>query len=145
MFVFRCTEEVPHDHHPPPYPAYKDSGVPWLGKVPEHWEVLPGHGCFVERKQPNIGLMETTVLSLSYGRIVVKPEDKLRGLVPASFETYQIVDPGDIVCRPTDLQNDQNSLRFGLVRNRGIITSAYMTFTGDWIAITGICYCTHMT
>ena len=112
----------------PPYPAYKDSGVPWLGKVPEHWEVLPGHGCFVERKQPNIGLMETTVLSLSYGRIVVKPEDKLRGLVPASFETYQIVDPGDIVCRPTDLQNDQNSLRFGLVRNRGIITSAYMTF-----------------
>lgn len=22
-----------------PYPAYKDSGVEWLGKVPEHWEV----------------------------------------------------------------------------------------------------------
>lgn len=22
-----------------PYPAYKDSGVPWLGEVPEHWEV----------------------------------------------------------------------------------------------------------
>ena len=113
---------------PKPYPAYKDSGVEWLGQVPEHWEVLPGRGCFVERKQPNIGLMETTVLSLSYGRIVVKPVEKLRGLVPASFETYQIVDPGDIVCRPTDLQNDQNSLRFGLVRNRGIITSVYMCF-----------------
>ena len=25
----------------PPYPAYKDSGVPWLGKVPVHWEVMP--------------------------------------------------------------------------------------------------------
>jgi len=111
-----------------PYPAYKDSGVPWLGQVPAHWEVLPGHGCFVERKQPNIGLMETTVLSLSYWRIVVKPVEKLRGLVPASFETYQIVDPGDIVCRPTDLQNDQESLRFGMVRNRGIITSAYISF-----------------
>ncbi len=24
-----------------PYPAYKDSGVPWLGQVPEHWEVVP--------------------------------------------------------------------------------------------------------
>ena len=24
-----------------PYPAYKDSGVEWLGEVPEHWEVLP--------------------------------------------------------------------------------------------------------
>ena len=23
-----------------PYPAMKDSGVPWLGDVPKHWEVL---------------------------------------------------------------------------------------------------------
>ena len=26
-------------HNLKPYPAYKDSGVPWLGKVPAHWEV----------------------------------------------------------------------------------------------------------
>ena len=77
-------------------------------------------------KEPNLGLRETTVLSLSYGRIVVKPPEKLHGLVPASFETYQVVDPLDIVVRPTDLQNDWNSLRFGLSRFRGIITSAYM-------------------
>lgn len=25
----------------PEYPAYKDSGVEWLGEVPEHWSVLP--------------------------------------------------------------------------------------------------------
>ena len=25
----------------PRYPAYMDSGVEWLGEVPEHWEVLP--------------------------------------------------------------------------------------------------------
>ncbi len=31
-----------------PYPAYKDSGVPWLGSVPEHWEVLPGRAVFRE-------------------------------------------------------------------------------------------------
>ena len=23
-----------------PYPAMKDSGVPWLGEVPEHWECV---------------------------------------------------------------------------------------------------------
>lgn len=111
-----------------PYPAYKDSGVPWLGDVPAHWEVLPGRACYREKKVPNTGLKETTVLSLSYGQIVVKPPEKLHGLVPASFETYQIVDPGDIIIRPTDLQNDWNSLRFGLSRHRGIITSAYMCF-----------------
>ncbi|MCX5952791.1 MAG: restriction endonuclease subunit S [Cyanobacteria bacterium] len=25
----------------PRYPAYKPSGVEWLGEVPEHWEVMP--------------------------------------------------------------------------------------------------------
>lgn len=71
-------------------------------------------------------MKENTVLSLSYGRIVVKPPEKLRGLVPESFETYQIVNPGDIVVRTTDLQNDHTSLRMGFVKDRGIITSAYL-------------------
>ena len=87
-----------------PYPGMKYSGIEWLGKVPEHWKVLPGRACFREKKQPNIGLQEKTVLSLSYGQIVVKPPEKLHGLVPSSFETYQIVNPLDIVIRPTDLQ-----------------------------------------
>ena len=111
-----------------PYLAYRDSGVEWLRRVPEHWVSLPGRACYREKKQANIGLKETTVLSLSYGRIVVKPPEKLHGLVPTSFETYQIVNPMDIVIRPTDLQNDWNSLRFGLSRHRGIITSAYLCF-----------------
>ena len=108
------------------YPDYKDSGVPWLGHIPAHWELMPGRACFYEKKTPNTGLQEKRVLSLSYGKIVVKPPEKLHGLVPASFETYQIVEPGDIICRPTDLQNDWNSLRFGLSQHRGIITSAYI-------------------
>jgi len=114
------------NHDLKPYATYKDSGVPWLGDVPEHWEQLPGRACYHEKKVPNIGMQEQTVLSLSYGRIVVKPVEKLHGLVPASFETYQIVDPGNIIVRPTDLQNDKNSLRFGLSHHRGIITSAYI-------------------
>jgi len=111
-----------------PYPEYKDSGVDWIGQIPKHWQVMPGRACFYEKNESNIGLKEKTVLSLSYGKIVVKPEEKLHGLVPASFETYQVIDPGDIVIRPTDLQNDWNSLRFGLAENRGIITSAYLCF-----------------
>ena len=112
-----------------PYSAYKDSGVEWLGKVPTHWKQLPGRACYRKKEVPNTGLTETTVLSLSYGRIVVKPVEKLHGLVPASFETYQIVELGDIIIRPTDLQNDWNSLRFGLSHNHGIITSAYLCFS----------------
>ena len=109
-----------------PYPAYKDSGVPWLGKVPEKWEVLPALATYKPKLVKNTGMVEKTVLSLSYGRIIVKPVEKLRGLVPESFETYQIVNPGNIIVRTTDLQNDHTSLRIGHSRNRGIITSAYL-------------------
>ncbi len=111
-----------------PYPEYKESGLPWLGQVPKHWVLGPGFATFRKKKVKNTGMQEKTVLSLSYGRIVVKPPENLHGLVPDSFETYQIVDDGDIIIRSTDLQNDWNSLRVGLVRNRGIITSAYLCF-----------------
>lgn len=112
-----------------PYPEYKDSGLPWLGDVPAHWEIRPAAGAFSPIRERNTGMKENTVLSLSYGRIVVKPAERLHGLVPESFETYQIVNPGDIVIRTTDLQNDKTSLRTGLVRDRGIITSAYLALS----------------
>ena len=109
-----------------PYPKYRDSGVPWLGDVPEHWEVKPGLSIFREKQVKNKGLIEKRVLTLSYGKIKIKPEEKLRGLVPESFDTYQIVEPGDIIIRSTDMQNDHTSLRTGLVKDKGIITSAYI-------------------
>ncbi|HCG6132946.1 TPA: hypothetical protein NJ068_003838 [Vibrio parahaemolyticus] len=104
----------------------KDSGVDWIGEVPEHWGIVPGFTVFKEGKDSNKGMIESQVLSLSYGNIIVKPEEKLVGLVPESFETYQIALPGDIIIRCTDLQNDKTSLRTGIVRNKGIITSAYL-------------------
>jgi type I restriction enzyme S subunit len=108
------------------YPEHKSAGSSWLGEVPSHWGVVPAFAAFRERREVNKGLREKQVLSLSYGRIVKKKEEALHGLVPASFETYQIVEPGNIILRLTDLQNDQHSLRVGLANDRGIITSAYV-------------------
>lgn len=104
----------------------KDSGVDWIGEIPEHWEVTPGRTIFKERKESNKGLKNSIVLSLSYGKIIIKPEEKMYGLVPESFETYQLVYEGDIIVRGTDLQNDKTSLRTGLSHYNGIITSAYL-------------------
>ncbi|MDP0490942.1 MAG: restriction endonuclease subunit S [Verrucomicrobiota bacterium JB023] len=115
----------------PRYDRYKDSGVEWLGEIPEHWKLLPGRVTLSLNKEKNTGNIEDTVLSLSYGRLVIKPPEKLTGLVPESFESYQIINPGDIVIRPTDLQNDWTSLRVGLAKNRGIITSAYLGLKHD--------------
>lgn len=59
-------------------------------------------------------------------KIIQKDINKSEGLLPESFNTYNIVEAGDIIIRPTDLQNDKRSLRTGLVNVRGIITSAYI-------------------
>lgn len=112
------------------YDSYKDSGVKWLGQIPEHWEVLPGLAVVKENKEKNSKLEFNTVLSLSYGNIIIK-KDINEGLVPAEYNTYQIVKPGYIIIRCTDLQNDKTSLRTGLVKNEGIITSAYLGLVVD--------------
>ncbi|MDD6813252.1 MAG: restriction endonuclease subunit S [Akkermansia muciniphila] len=109
------------------YPAYKHSGVPWLGEIPEHWKIVPYRAFFGERKTPNSNLQETNLLSLSYGNIIRKDINKAEGLVPASYSSYNIIEAEDIVLRLTDLQNDHKSLRTGLCKQRGIITSAYVT------------------
>ena len=110
----------------PRYESYKNSGVPWIGDAPEDWQILPGRACLYENKDKNTGMIEETVLSLSYGTVRVKPVEEQVGLMPESYETYQIVRPGDIIIRGTDLQNDVTSLRTGLAKNNGIITSAYI-------------------
>lgn len=105
----------------------KDSGVEWIGKVPEGWEIKQLRMFYSRRANKNKGLLEKNLLSLSYGNIIRKNIDTKEGLLPESFEGYNIVEKGDIVIRGTDLQNDHKSLRTGLVTERGIITSAYMT------------------
>jgi len=104
----------------------KDSGVEWIGEVPEHWDISPFFTVAKEISRSNKGMIESKVLSLSFGRIIQKRESENLGLVPESYETYQIVEPGEIVFRFTDLQNDKNSLRSAQVKERGIITSAYL-------------------
>lgn len=106
-----------------------DSGVEWVGEIPAHWLVHPVYYYYGERKNKNYLGKEDNLLSLSYGRVVRKDINTSDGLLPESFNTYNIVETGDIIIRPTDLQNDKRSLRTGLVKEHGIITSAY---AGTW-------------
>ena len=105
----------------------KPSGIEWIGDIPDDWEVRKLLSIFKEHKDRNKNLEEQNLLSLSYGKIKRKDINNNDGLLPASFETYNIVENGDIVFRLTDLQNDKRSLRTGIVTQRGIITSAYVT------------------
>lgn len=104
----------------------KDSGIEWVGEIPVHWPVHPVYSYYGERKNKNRLGKEDNLLSLSYGRVIRKDINTNDGLLPESFNTYNIVEAGDIIIRPTDLQNDKRSLRTGLVKEHGIITSAYI-------------------
>lgn len=105
----------------------KDSGVEWRGEIPEHWKYVKLGTLFIQVKNKNRGNIESNVLSLSYGKIKQRNVDNNMGLLPESFETYNIIKKDDIVLRLTDLQNDQRSLRCGICKEKGIITSAYIT------------------
>ena len=108
----------------------KDSGIEWIGEIPEEWEVNTIFQLFMQIKNKNIGLKEQNLLSLSYGKIKRKNINTTKGLLPDNFEGYNIIENGDIVLRLTDLQNDHRSLRVGLSTEKGIVTSAYVSLRG---------------
>lgn len=104
-----------------------DSGSEWLGNVPFSWPMVLLSQVVSQVKNKNSDLSEKNLLSLSYGKIKRKPIDTTEGLLPASFDGYNIIEANDIVLRLTDLQNDHTSLRVGISTEKGIITSAYIT------------------
>jgi type I restriction enzyme S subunit len=108
------------------YPKYKPSKTLWQEQIPSHWQETELRMVFSDNKNKNIGLIERNLLSLSYGKLKRKDIDSATGLVPASFEGYQIIEKGYIILRFTDLQNDKKSLRVGYANERGIITNAYI-------------------
>lgn len=104
----------------------KRTGVEWMSEIPEEWNTIEVGRLAEQIKNSNDGMLETNLLSLSYGTVRRRDINSNEGLLPASFESYNIIEDGDIVLRFTDLQNDQKSLRVGRATERGIITSAYV-------------------
>lgn len=118
------TEAVTHGLNPSA--PMKDSGIPWVGEIPAKWAVLPIYCVYGERKRKNVFGTEQNLLSLSYGKVIRKDINTNGGLLPSTYNGYNIIEKNDIIIRPTDLQNDRTSLRTGLVKEHGIITSAYI-------------------
>ncbi len=102
----------------------KDSGLEWIGQIPEHWTILQGKYLFSENKTLN-DHQDRKVLSLSYGKIILKQLSN-DGLLPATYDNYQLILKNYIVIRCTDLQNDKVSLRTAISKFDGIITNAYL-------------------
>lgn len=110
------------------YPAYKPSGVQWLGEIPEHWELIP-HKRILELKKNVVGneSKNYTLLSLTLGGVIPRDLDNPQGKFPAEFDTYQIVEQGDLIFCLFDM--DETPRTVGLSSHTGMITGAYTVFS----------------
>lgn len=77
----------------------KDSGIPWLGEVPEHWEVARLGSVLRERGEINADGGVTNVLSVMRERGVIPYEEKgnIGNKKSDDITRYKVVRPNDIV------------------------------------------------
>lgn len=107
------------------YDNYKDSGVEWLGEIPERWGILAAKRYHNVYKLLNKDHICDNVLSLTLRGVVNNNLDKPEGLVPKDYGTYQLFNKNDLVFKLIDLENVSTS-RVGLVHEKGIMSSAYI-------------------
>lgn len=106
------------------YENYKDSGVDWIGEIPEHWEMNSNKYVFQLKKQ-QVGKRsnEYELLSLTLKGIIKRDMENPEGKFPAEFNTYQEVKEGDFVFCLFDVQETPRTI--GLSKFDGMITGAY--------------------
>lgn len=107
--------------------AFKDSGVEWLGEVPEHWEIIPNKYIFKLKKQVvGKNSSQYDLLSLTLKGIIKRDMENPEGKFPAEFDTYQEVKEGDFVFCLFDVEETPRTV--GLSSYNGMITGAYTIF-----------------
>jgi type I restriction enzyme, S subunit len=106
-----------------PYPAMKDSGVPWLGEVPVAWKVLRGRHLF-DIKKRIAGELGHAVFSVTQAGLRVKDIHSGEGQVSQDYTKYQIVKPGDFVMNSMDLITGG----VGIAGSAGVTSPDYRVF-----------------
>src|SRR5208282_2583211 len=110
-----------------PYSEYKESGLPWLGTVPEHWEMIPNRG-LVRRRKVLVGNRHSDyqLLSLTKQGVIVRDISTGKGKFSSDMGTSQEVRDGDLVFCFFDVPETPRTV--GLSRYDGMITGAYTVF-----------------
>ena len=110
-----------------PYSDYKESGLPWLGQVPTHWELIPNRG-LIRRRKVLVGDRhgDYLLLSLTKQGVIVRDISTGKGKFSADMGTSQEVRKGDLVFCLFDVPETPRTV--GLSCHEGMITGAYTVF-----------------
>ena len=121
--------------------AMKDSGIEWLGEIPEGWEVARVSSCFSEVKEKNTDNLYDNALQFKMGRIIPKPRKWDAEEIGETYSAYTIVHPGTIMVNGLNLEFDFVTQRVAIVEENGIITSAYIAMSpNDSVDADYMCY-----
>ena len=110
-----------------PYPEYKESGLPWVEKVPAHWQVIPNRG-IIRKRKALVGENHSKyqLLSLTKAGVIVRDVASGKGKFSSDMGTSQEVRPGDLVFCLFDVPETPRTV--GLSPHYGMITGAYTVF-----------------
>ena len=106
--------------------AMKHSGIEWIGEIPKEWRIELIGNNIKEIKDKNEDSSEDNALQFKMGTIISKKGGDSK-YNPESLAAYTKVQEGDIVINGLNLSFDLVSQRVGLVREKGVITSTYLT------------------
>jgi len=101
-----------------------------FGDLPTGWSLVPVRS-IVRKRRKLVGANSAAykLLSLTLRGVIVRDLSGMKGKFPASFETYQEVEPGDLVLCMFDVEETPRTV--GLSRHYGMITGAYDVYRSD--------------
>lgn len=108
-----------------PYPAMKESGFEWLGRIPVHWGVLPNRALFDEvkdRDYPNEQMLSVTIKNGVIRQAALLENSSKKDSSNLDRSYYKLVQPGDIAYNK--MRAWQGAV--GVSDYRGIISPAYV-------------------
>lgn len=109
----------------------KQSGVYWIGEIPEDWSLLPTKRFFrAEKRIVGDAVDEYERLALTMQGVIKRSKEDSEGLQPEKFEGYQILKKNELVFKLIDLENVKTS-RVGLSPYTGLVSPAYIILTND--------------
>ncbi len=109
----------------------KDSGVKWIGDIPESWSLTQTRRLFRYEKQiVGDAVDQYERLSLTLKGVIKRSKDDSEGLQPEKFEGYQILRENELVFKMIDLEN-VNTSRVGLSPYTGLVSPAYIVLKND--------------
>ncbi len=103
----------------------KDSGIAWVGAVPSNWDIMANKYLMKKIKVVKPTYEDEDILSLTVNGVIVRNLEA-GGKMPASFDGYQTLYPGNLLMCLFDY--DVTPRCIGLIKNNGVTSPAYSQF-----------------